>query len=194
MQKTLYLASGSPRRTELLTQLGIEHRVFPVDIDESPNDEEAPLTLVRRLATQKAEAALSRLPNSARESGVILAADTLIAFDGKPLGKPKDLADSKAILSSLSGQEHEVITAICVADSCRAVTEHVVTKVQFAKLNENDIESYWASGEPQDKAGSYAIQGIGGRFVVSITGSYSSVVGLPLFETEQLLSSFGVSV
>jgi len=194
MQKLLFLASGSPRRTELLSQLGYQHTVFPVDIDETPNKNEAPLPLVRRLAEEKALTAFARLSPSKREHAVVLAADTLIAFDDTPLGKPKDYEDSKAILMALSGRDHEVITAFCVTDGHRVQTQHTVTTVTFASLTERDIKSYWESGEPQDKAGSYAIQGIGGRFVVSITGSYSSVVGLPLYETDRLLSAFGVSV
>ncbi|MEW9797906.1 Maf family protein [Alteromonas sp. CYL-A6] len=190
MSSKLILASASPRRTALLTQLGIAHTVMPVDIDESALPDESPFTQVERLAAQKAQAAFARLDNA--DDAVILASDTLIALDGVSLGKPVDEADSVRILSALSGRTHEVLTAISVKSTERQVTECITTRVQFATLTEQQMAAYWATGEPQDKAGSYAIQGIGGQFVIAIDGSASAVVGLPLYETVQLLSAFGV--
>jgi nucleoside triphosphate pyrophosphatase len=191
---SLVLASASPRRTALLNQLGIEHQIYPVDIDESAKPEETPEAQVARLAYEKASTALARLASSQTltQSTVVLASDTLLAFAGKSVGKPKNLEDSRRILSMLSGQQHSVLTAICVANESRQVTQTITTKVTFGALTNAQIDAYWETGEPADKAGSYAIQGIGGQFVIAIEGSASAVVGLPLYETKQLLSEFGV--
>ncbi|MBU3020646.1 nucleoside triphosphate pyrophosphatase [Aestuariibacter sp. A3R04] len=191
MAKALILASASPRRTALLTQMGFAHQQFAVDIDESPRNGETPLDLVNRLATEKASTAWQRWQGN-RAQTVILASDTLIAFEGKPLGKPADKTDYKAMLNALSDNRHQVLTAVSVRDSKRQKTIHVCTYVDFAPLSEEEIEAYWQTGEPADKAGSYAIQGIGGQFVKSVTGSASSVVGLPLYETRCLLKEFGI--
>lgn len=191
MAKALILASASPRRTALLTQMGFVHQQFAVDIDESPRGGEAPLDLVNRLATEKAATAWHRWQGP-RDNSVILASDTLISFEGKPLGKPVDKADCMDMLSALSNKRHQVLTAVSVKDSQQQKTIHVCTHVDFAPLSQKEIEAYWATGEPADKAGSYAIQGIGGQFVKSITGSASSVVGLPLYETRCLLKEFGI--
>lgn len=192
MSTVLILASASPRRTALLNQIGFSHRQFPVDIDESPLPDETPAAMVARLAAQKALTAQQRL-NSAPENAVILASDTLIAFNKQPLGKPADKADCLATLRQLSGNTHEVLTAVSVIQGQRQHTITVTTEVQFASLTDQDIEQYWATGEPADKAGSYAIQGIGGQFVKSVKGSVSSVIGLPLYETKCLLNEFGVT-
>ena len=191
MAKALILASASPRRTALLTQMGFFHQQFAVDIDESPRPGEEPLDLVNRLATEKAATAWQRWQGP-RDKSVILASDTLISFEGKPLGKPVDKADCMDMLGALSNTRHQVITSVSVKDSQQQKTIHVSTHVDFAPLSEEEIEAYWATGEPADKAGSYAIQGIGGQFVKSITGSASSVVGLPLYETRCLLNEFGI--
>jgi len=194
MTKSVVLASASPRRTALLQQMRIEHRILPADIDETPRPSETPAALVERLASEKALAVKQRLIEQGEmtDDTVILASDTLISFKGESVGKPEDKADSKRILSMLSGQTHEVLTAISVLSNSKQQTEIIHTFVTFAALTDAQIDAYWETGEPADKAGSYAIQGIGGEFVVSINGSASAVVGLPLYETRQLLNAFGV--
>ena len=194
MTVSVVLASASPRRTALLNQLGISHQVMPVDIDESAWPDETPNAQVARLAGEKAQAALTRLRQAGEltASTLILASDTLIAFNGISLGKPTDKEDARRILTMLSGKQHQVLTAISVANAERSVTKTITTLVNFASLTNAQIDAYWETGEPADKAGSYAIQGIGGQFVKSINGSASAVVGLPLYETRQLLSEFGV--
>ncbi len=194
MTKSVVLASASPRRTALLKQMNIKHRIVPADIDETPRVGETPEALVERLAAEKAVAvkfALEATDEFAIDD-VILASDTLIAFNGESVGKPTDKNDARRILRMLSGNTHDVLTAISVLDKTHQRTETVVTQVTFAALTDSQIDAYWDTGEPVDKAGSYAIQGIGGEFVVSINGSASSVVGLPLYETRQLLNAFGV--
>lgn len=194
MNYSVVLASASPRRTMLLDQMGIAHSVKPVDIDESALANETPETQVSRLAEQKAKTALARLKSedALSESTRVLASDTLIAFNGVSLGKPENKEDARRILSMLSNNEHEVLTAISVASTTKQVTQTITTKVAFAALTNDEIDAYWDTGEPADKAGSYAIQGIGGQFVKAIYGSASAVVGLPLYETRQLLREFGV--
>jgi len=193
MTKSVVLASASPRRTALLKQMNIKHRIVPADIDETPRVGETPEALVERLAAEKAVAVKFALEASGEfADDVILASDTLIAFNGESVGKPTDKNDARRILRMLSGNTHDVLTAISVLDKTHQRTETVVTQVTFAALTDSQIDAYWETGEPVDKAGSYAIQGIGGEFVVSINGSASSVVGLPLYETRQLLNAFGV--
>ncbi len=194
MNYSVVLASASPRRTMLLDQMGIAHSVKPVDIDESALVNETPEAQVTRLAEQKAKTALARLQDedALSESTRVLASDTLIAFNGVSLGKPEDKDDARRILSMLSNNQHEVLTAISVASTTKQVTQIITTKVTFAALTNDEIDAYWDTGEPADKAGSYAIQGIGGQFVKAINGSASAVVGLPLYETRQLLREFGV--
>lgn len=194
MNYSVVLASASPRRTMLLDQMGIVHSVKPVDIDESALANETPEAQVARLAEQKAKTALARLhdEDALNENTRVLASDTLIAFNGVSLGKPEDKEDARRILSMLSNNEHEVLTAISVASTTKQVTQTITTKVTFAALTNDEIDAYWDTGEPADKAGSYAIQGIGGQFVKAINGSASAVVGLPLYETRQLLREFGV--
>lgn len=194
MNYSVVLASASPRRTMLLDQMGIAHSVKPVDIDESALANETPEAQVARLAEQKAQTALARLHDEdvLNENTRVLASDTLIAFNGVSLGKPEDKEDARRILSMLSNNEHEVLTAISVASTTKQVTQTITTKVTFAALTNDEIDAYWFTGEPADKAGSYAIQGIGGQFVKAINGSASAVVGLPLYETRQLLREFGV--
>lgn len=194
MTKSVVLASASPRRTALLKQMGIEHCIVPADIDETPRQDETPEALVKRLASEKALAVKQRLieQSDMTNDTVILASDTLISFNGQSVGKPENKADSKRILSMLSGKTHEVFTAVSVLSNQHQQTEIIHTFVTFAALTDAQIDAYWETGEPADKAGSYAIQGIGGEFVVSINGSASAVVGLPLYETRQLLNAFGV--
>jgi len=194
MTKSVVLASASPRRTALLKQMNIAHTIHPADIDESPRLNETPQALVTRLAAEKAQAVKAQLEarHSMTAGTVILASDTLIAFEGQSVGKPIDKADSKKILRMLSGKQHEVLTAISALSDSQQQTQVITTSVTFAALTDGQIDAYWETGEPADKAGSYAIQGLGGEFVVSINGSASAVIGLPLYETRQLLNAFGV--
>jgi len=194
MSYTVVLASASPRRTELLSQIGIPHKVMPVDIDESALPNETPSDQVARLAQQKAQAALARLSaqNELTSNTLVIASDTLIEFNGKSIGKPVNKEDAVRILQLLSDSKHRVLTSVSVASCEKQETTTVITEVTFAALTKNEIDAYWDTGEPADKAGSYAIQGIGGQFVKAINGSASAVIGLPLYETRQLLSEFGV--
>ena len=188
--RPLILASASPRRAELLTQIGVRFTVRPTDLDETPQPDESPLALVERLAAAKANAAVAG--QAITDDEVVLASDTVVVLDNHALGKPVDMADATAMLSALSGRTHQVMTAVSVRDKHRQETICVTTQVNFAELTAAQIARYWATGEPADKAGAYGIQGIGGQFVKSIEGSYSAVVGLPLFETVALLQAFGV--
>ncbi|TAL48865.1 MAG: septum formation inhibitor Maf [Methylovulum sp.] len=189
MPAQLILASASPRRQELLDQIQVNYTVYPVDIDETPLPGEAPLAYVQRLAAGKSAACAAQLGGGIP----ILAADTAVVLDTLIIGKPKDKDDALAILRLLSGKTHQVYTAISLRgrEHGQAVS---VTEVTFRPLTEREIDAYWQTGEPQDKAGSYAIQGRGGLFVASIAGSFSGVVGLPLFETGQLLAEQGIDI
>ncbi|WP_420234302.1 Maf family protein [Pseudomonas sp. ABY48] len=188
--KPLYLASGSPRRRELLTQIGVPFTAIGADIDETPLDHETPSAYVERLACGKAEAGRRAL--DAGMDGCVLGADTAVVLDGRILGKPVDQADSMTMLLSLSGREHEVLTAIALLDGQRCESRVVRSLVRFRSITEQEAAAYWASGEPRDKAGGYGIQGLGAVFVAGLEGSYSAVVGLPLCETAELLGHFGI--
>jgi septum formation protein len=189
----LHLASGSPRRRELLTQIGVTFTTLSADIDETPLNDETPTAYVERLARGKADAGLLFLANDpAYTSACVLGADTAVVLDGKILGKPVDQADALAMLAALSNREHEVLTAIAVVDQQRCETRTVSSRVKFRSISAEEARAYWASGEPQDKAGSYAIQGLAAVFVESLNGSYSAVVGLPLCETAEILQRFGI--
>ncbi len=182
----LYLASASPRRKMLLEQLGLSFTVLQVDVEEKQHKNEKAADYVRRLSLEKALAGVAISPLSLP----VLGADTLVVFNGEVLEKPRDLADSRRMLGLLSGKGHQVMTAVTLADKTQHLTCLVETTVHLKTLSEQEIDTYWYTGEPQDKAGSYAIQGIGGRFVTHLAGSYHAVVGLPLFETEQLIHQF----
>ena len=186
----LFLASGSPRRRELLTQIGVAFSVIGAEIDETPLPDESPAAYVERLARGKAQAGRARL--NANAQACVLGADTAVVLDGKILGKPLDEANALAMLMSLSGQEHEVLTAIALLDGERCESRVVRSLVRFRPINAAEASAYWASGEPRDKAGGYGIQGLGAVFVSSLNGSYSAVVGLPLCETAELLGHFGI--
>jgi septum formation protein len=188
--KQLYLASGSPRRRELLAQIGVPFTAISADIDETPLNDETPSAYVERLARGKAEAGRRALQNDA--DGCVLGADTAVVLDGRILGKPLDQADSLSMLLSLSGRDHEVLTAIAVLDAQRCESRVVRSRVRFRAIAEREAAAYWASGEPRDKAGGYGIQGLGAVFVAGLEGSYSAVVGLPLCETCELLGHFGI--
>ncbi|MGR5558776.1 Maf family protein [Vibrio fortis] len=207
-KSSLVLASGSPRRKELLTQLGYEFSVLVTDIEEQQQSDEDAQEYVQRLSLDKAKAALNLIaeqePNSdstvslgsdntaslGSDNIVVLGSDTVVVSQGQVLEKPSDLADCKRMLTQLSDQRHQVMTAVSVVSADKHKTEIVITDVWFKPLSEQEIEEYWQTGEPCDKAGSYGIQGLGGRFVTRIEGSYYAVVGLPLFETDQLLQEF----
>ena len=188
---TLYLASGSPRRRELLTQIGVPFLSQVVPIDENPLPDEPPVAYVERLARAKAQAGLAAL--SQPLDAVVLGADTAVVLDGRILGKPADAAEAQATLTALSGRSHQVLTAVALASPMRVAVRVVSSQVSFRPLRAEEIAAYWASGEPQDKAGSYAIQGLAAVFVSQLQGSYSAVVGLPLCETAELLEEFAIS-
>lgn len=182
----LYLASASPRRKVLLEQLALSFSVLHVDVEEKQQVNEKAADYVRRLSFDKALAGVAVSPLSLP----VLGADTIVVVDDLVLEKPKDLNDAKRILGRLSARSHQVMTAVTIADQSHHLTCCVETRVWFKPLTDAEIEKYWQTGEPQDKAGSYAIQGSGGRFVTRIDGSYHAVVGLPLFETERLIHQF----
>ena len=184
----LILASASPRRAALLDQLGLRYRVCPADIDETPRAGESAVAYVSRMAREKAVAI------TASDSDIVLAADTTIALGGEILGKPVDRRDAQAMLRRLSGGRHEVMTAIALRRAGQLLVEQVSTAVWFGELSDSQIAAYVATGEADDKAGSYGIQGRGAQFVKRIDGSYSGVVGLPLFETAALLRTLGMMV
>lgn len=197
------LGSASPRRTELLSLLGVEHRVVPADIDETPQRFEPALPYVRRMAAAKADAVLARLATGAGSRAAnaanltVLTADTVVITDGMILGKPADEADGLSMLARLSDRSHRVATAVSLrrtgdgrhgprrADVC------VQTAVTFRSVSVQEARRYWASGEPKDKAGGYGIQGLASEFVKNIDGSYTNVIGLPLVETRLLLQALG---
>lgn len=183
---TLYLASGSPRRRELLTQLGLTFERIVTDVEEQRKPNEAVEIYVRRLANDKAQAGVKL----AAQDLPVLGADTIVVLNGEVLEKPRDVADAHAMLRKLSGHTHQVMTAVALADSQQALDCVVTTDVTFRSLTETDIDDYIATGEPMDKAGAYGIQGRGGSFVRKINGSYHAVVGLPLVETAELISHF----
>jgi len=193
MQQQLVLASTSPRRKELLQQIGVSFAQLSIDINEDVDPNESAEQYVLRLAKEKAAAGFEMLSVTEKTNCVVLAADTTVVCDGLILAKPKSLSHSKKILSQLSGCEHVVMSAIGMHSEDKKVQKVVTTKVRFRSISEAEIEAYWQSGEPQDKAGSYGIQGYGAVFVESITGSYSNVVGLPLCETAQLLNQFNIA-
>lgn len=188
--KQLYLASGSPRRRELLTQIGVPFSAIAADIDETPLNHESPSAYVERLARGKAEAGRRAVVSD--QAFCVLGADTAVVCGGKILGKPVDEADACAMLMMLAGGEHEVLTAIAVLDGERCESRVVRSLVRFRPISLQEAAAYWASGEPRDKAGGYGIQGLGAVFVAGLDGSYSAVVGLPLCETAQLLGDFDI--
>ncbi len=180
----LILASSSPRRKELLQQLGLDFEIYSPDIDESVLEGELVEAYVQRLAEVKAQAVLVTHPQA-----TIIAADTSLALDDKIIGKPENKQHAFEIWSMLSNRKHDVLTGICVAHATKIISTVVRTQVEFQKLSLNDMEDYWATGEPLGKAGAYAIQGIAAQYIPRIEGSYSNVVGLPLYETIQLLKA-----
>jgi len=185
----LVLASASPRRRELLAAFGLEPAVRPVDVDESVLPGEAPRDYVERLACAKAQAAAVAAPGAA-----VIGADTAVVLDATIYGKPASAADFRRMMRALGGRWHEVYTGVAVARDGRTAVSTAISRVRLRTLDEEELRRYWASGEPRDKAGGYAIQGLGALFVSEMQGSYSGVVGLPLYETGQLLAAAGVDL
>lgn len=187
---TLFLASTSPRRRELLAQAGIEFSVLDVAIDESQRPNELPTAYVERLAKEKAEAGFVTVESD--ENAVVLAADTIVVLEDGILGKPPNKAQAHEMLRSLSGRSHVVMTAFAIKTHKQIRVQRVNTTVFFRPLTSKEIEWYWQTGEQLDKAGGYGIQSKGGIFVSSISGSYSAVVGLPLAEVVVALRGLGI--
>ncbi|HEX6626600.1 MAG TPA: Maf family protein [Gemmatimonadaceae bacterium] len=187
MSVKVVLASGSPRRRQLLELIGIEHEVSPANIDETMRPRETPRRHAERLAREKASAVASREPER-----ITVAADTIVVINRKVLGKPRDEDDARRMLSMLSGREHTVITAVAVARGrkLRSAVEEV--KVKFRRLRDDEIDAYIATGEPMDKAGAYGIQGFGATIVECVNGDYFAVMGLPLARLVTLLRDLGV--
>ncbi len=184
----IYLASASPRRSQLLDQIGVAHRVLPVDIDESRTGSESPAAYVSRLAVAKAQALWDRLPENERLP--VLGSDTTVALDDEIFGKPQDRNEGIAMLQRLSGRTHQVFTAVALYSSPTSQGCDLrlsVSDVTFRTLSADDCAAYWETGEPQGKAGGYAIQGRAAVFITRIAGSYSGIMGLPLAETAELL-------
>ncbi|QIT56324.1 septum formation inhibitor Maf [Aquisalimonas sp. 2447] len=188
-QPDIYLASHSPRRRELLGQIALPFSPLDVSVDESWDEDESPEVFVIRVALEKARAGWAQVANA--NPLPTLGADTVVVQDGTVLGKPRDRDDALAMLRALSGSEHRVLTGVALVDD-RESTRLSVNRVQFRELSDYELQRYWESGEPEGKAGSYAIQGLGGVFAEHLEGSYSGVMGLPLFETTDLLDEFGI--
>jgi septum formation protein len=184
----IVLASASPRRRELLAQLGVPHEVLAVDVDEAPLPGEPPAVLAQRLARAKAVAGHAR----AGGSRTVLGSDTVVVVDGVAFGKPEGRADALRMLAALSGRDHQVMTAVAVAvpgNAGRVLESLSTTTVRMRAIAPGEAEAYWQTGEPLGKAGAYAIQGLGAAFIEHIEGSYSGVMGLPLYETAALLQA-----
>jgi septum formation protein len=183
---TLILASSSPRRKEILSDMGLEFAVRIAAVDESPREGEAASDMVVRLATAKALAA------GGGPGEIVVGADTAVVLDTAIFGKPRDKSDALRMLAALSGRTHKVMTGLAVAAGSKLRTALSVTDVQFREIDPDEADRYWHSGEPRDKAGAYAIQGRGGVFVEAIMGSYTGVVGLPAYDTARLLRQAGL--
>lgn len=184
----LHLASSSPRRREILEALGLEFSVKATDVDESPQSDESAEQMVLRLASAKACAA------QVEHERLVIGSDTAVVLDGEVLGKPVDKQEAIAMLLKLSGRRHSVLTGVALRGPDGVQLALSSTDVQFREISRDEALAYWQSGEPCDKAGAYAIQGRGGAFVAAISGSYSGVVGLPVYETVQLLEKAGIDI
>jgi septum formation protein len=202
MEKRIYLASRSPRRRELLKQIGISFEVlimrsFPsvrADVDETPRPGETPGDYVTRIAANKAKTGWLRALERRLPRLPVLGADTTVAIDGEIMGKPSNAEDAANMLRKLSGREHEVFSAVSVAMNDNVETKLSCSRVRFSDLNDALIQDYIDTGEPMDKAGAYGVQGKAAAFIAEIDGSYSGIMGLPLYETAQLLKQAGLSV
>jgi septum formation protein len=196
----IYLASQSPRRSQLLSQLGVRHEVLLPDAAEDAegleaiHGNEAPKRYVQRVTALKLEAALARLKRRGLPTAPVLCSDTTVALGVTIYGKPENSADAKRMLKELSGQTHRVLTAVVIGDGRRAVSVCSVSQVRFAPLSAAEIAGYVATEEPMGKAGGYAVQGRAAGFIAHISGSYSGIMGLPLFETAGALKSLGFDV
>jgi septum formation protein len=188
----IYLASQSPRRQELLQQLVVPFEVLTVNVHELRQKNESPIDYVRRVAREKTSAGLLQV--AAQPGAVVLGADTDVVLDGMVLGKPENAQQAFAMLRTLSGQIHQVISAVCLMSAAREAHCVVSSEVHFASLSDSEVLAYIDTGEPFGKAGAYAIQGQGAAFIRSIQGSYSSIMGLPLRETYQLLMQFQLPI
>ncbi len=186
--KTLYLASQSPRRLELIRQIGLDPVVLPVSVDESALPNEPVKSFVRRLAVEKAQAGFNSVPDN---DIWVVGGDTVVAIDDQVLGKPRNKGDYLRMMRLLSGRAHQVLSGIAVVHDGVVCSTVSISEVQFAELDEGEIEHYWASGEPQDKAGGYGIQGYAGKWVRHLSGSYTGIMGLSLYELDQLLKESG---
>lgn len=187
-----YLASASPRRRELLRRVGLSFETIPVDIEEKCGDSECAVDFVARMAVEKAARAANLIKSAERPGLPVLAADTCICFAGRIMGKPTDKHHARKMLRALSGHTHEVCTAIALNWNEQIWRDLSVSRVTFGSLSEVEIKSYCDSEEPLDKAGAYAIQGMGSAFVKHLEGSYTGVVGLPMYETRRLLAKSGI--
>ncbi len=192
MKSLVYLASNSPRRLQLLQSIGLEPQKIDVNVDESVQALEAAIDYVVRVSRLKANAALFKRQQQNLPDAPIITADTTVSLSGQILGKPRSALHAKEILKALSGQTHQVITSVCVIMDGQFFQETCQSDVCFKLLSDQEIDAYIATGEPLDKAGAYGIQGLGGMFVKHLNGSYSSVVGLPLYETALLLEKAGI--
>ena len=187
--RRIILASGSPRRRELLSSLGLTFEVYKPDVDESHSEHEEPEELCGRLSRLKAHAGAERFPDA-----VVIAADTIVAIDGQILGKPRDRDDAVRMLNILQGREHEVLTGLSVCVNGREMTHVEHTRVKFRALSDDEIAAYVMTGECDDKAGAYAVQGKGSLLVEGITGDYFNVVGLPVCRLGLILHELGVNI
>ncbi len=191
-QFDVYLASASPRRAELLEQIGVSFRRLAVDVPEVPKRHEPAEVFVQRLALDKARAGWEQLEGE--DARPVLGADTAVVIDGDILGKPRDEAHARAMLERLSGRSHRVLSAVALMTATQKAVKVNVSTVTFRSIAPAEMAAYWATGEPADKAGGYAIQGRAAVFVERLEGSYSGVMGLPLYETAELLGRFGISL
>lgn len=182
----IYLASNSPRRAQLLTQIGVSFQCVKADIKECLQQGELAEQYVKRLATQKAQAGFL----NSYQNKPVLGADTIVVIDGSILEKPRDKIHALEMMLKLSGSTHQVFTAIALVNKHKTKQVMVKTEVTFKVLTKQEISDYWHTGEPNDKAGGYGIQGIAAKFITHINGSYSAVVGLPLYETDMLIKEF----
>jgi septum formation protein len=196
----IYLASRSPRRLELLQQMGIACKTVLLreetnrqrDVDETPLSSENPYIYVERMAKMKAEIGVLRAKQRALPIMPMLGADTIVVFNGTIFGKPADPTDARRMLKLLSGTQHEVLTGVAITDGTRLLHDTSISRVRFRDITDAEISAYIATNEPMGKAGGYAIQGMGAVFIERLEGSYSGVMGLPIFETSMLLSQFGI--
>ena len=187
----LILASASPRRSEILQQIGVDFQIVPANIDETPISQESPVDYVQRMAKEKAQHVINTIADS---STPVLGADTSVVLNSKIYGKPTNQEDGMAMLAALSGNTHQVLSAVVIGNKRHCMLRLSSTDVKFRDLDQKECLKYWNTGEPVDKAGGYAIQGLGAVFVEEISGSFSGVVGLPIEQTTQLLQAFNVPI